>query len=398
MNKKISLGLCISLIIVSITATFAITMVASQKIYGGIMNNISQRFQSYQSVEEIGQIVSNYFYGTITDRNKLDAALTEGYVNGLGDNSRYLNAAEYSSYTETLEGGVKGVGIETAYDYRNDCFVITYVYEGSPAEKAGLKALDVITAIDNTTVTMKNHSTLQQSLYGSLLSSVDIEYERDGETKTAETMLGFSIPSVKTEAYGNVGYIRIGGFYKNTASELKAAAEKLIENGAESIIFDVRGVSSGSIDYVAQTIDVIVPAVSGNIALAKDKNGNTYKIYTAENSNITMPFAVLINSSTSGPAELFASDMKSICQAQVIGEKTAGEGTMLEIFELSNGGAVLLTVAVVEPYGGEAAIYNKVGVEPTVEVDLDSSDASNLELLTLEQDKQLSAAINMMAS
>lgn len=397
MNKKISLGLCISLIFVSITATFAITMVVSQKIYGGIMNDISQRFQSYQSVEEIGQIVSNYFYGSVSDLNKLNAALTEGYVNGLGDNSSYMSAAEYASYTETLEGGVTGVGIETAYDYRNDELVITYVYEGSPAQKAGLEALDVITAIDDKTVTMKNYQTLQQSLYGSLLSSVNIEYERDDETKTAETMLGFSIPSVRTNLHGNVGYIKISGFYKNTATELKTAAEKLIENGVQSIVFDVRDTSSGSIDYAAQTIDVIVPAVSGNIALAKDKNGETYKIYTAENSNITMPFAVLVNSSTSGPAELFAADMRDICQAQLIGEKTAGVGTMQEVFELSDGGAVLLTVALVEPYGGETAVYNKVGVEPTIAVELEK-DAAQLDLLTTEQDKQLSAALNMMAS
>lgn len=401
MNKKISLGLCISLIIISITATFAVTMVASKQIFSGIMNNISQRSQAYQSVDEISQIVSNYFYGSVSDQNKLNAALTEGYVNGLGDsNSVYLNASEYASYTAMLEGGVTGVGVETAYNYQTSQFVITYVYEGSPAEKAGLQALDVITAIDNTTVTMSNFAQLQNLLYGSLLSSVSIEYERDGVTKVAETMLGFSIPSVKSNQYGNVGYIKISGFYKNTASEFKAAAEKLIENGAESLIFDVRNVSSGTIDYAAQVIDVIVPAISDNIAVAKDKNGNVYKdkIYTAENSNITMPFAVLINGSTSGPAELFACDMRDISQAQIIGTKTAGVGTMQELFALEDGGAVLLTVALVEPRGGAAAVYDKVGVEPTVEVTLNSGSSYNLELLTTEQDNQLSSAINMMAS
>ncbi len=401
MNKKISLGLCISLIIISVTATFAVTMVASKQIFSGIMNNISQRSQAYQSVDEISQIVSNYFYGSDSDQSNLNAALTEGYVNGLGDyNSAYLNASEYASYTAMLEGGVTGVGVETAYNYQSGEFVITYVYENSPAEKAGLKALDVITAIDNTTVTMSNYAQLQNSLYGSLLSSVSIEYERDGETKVAETMLGFSIPSVRSNIYGNVGYIRITGFYKNTDSEFKAAAEKLIENGAESLVFDVRNTSSGTIDYAAQVIDVIVPAISDNIAVAKDKNGNVYKdkIYTAENSNITMPFAVLINSGTSGPAELFACDMRDISQAHIIGTKTAGVGTMQELFALEDGGAVLLTVALVEPKGGASAVYDKVGVEPTVEVTLTAGTASNLELLTLEQDNQLSTALNMMAS
>ena len=195
MNKKISVGLCISLVIIFVTLTFAVTMVASKQIFSGIMNNISQRSQAYQSVDEISQIVSNYYYGSVSDQNRLNAALTEGYVNGLGDpNSKYLNATEYASYTEMLNGGVTGVGIETAYNYQNAELIVTYVYEGSPAEKAGLQALDVITAIDNTTVTMSNFAQLQNMLYGSLLSSVSIEYERNGETKVAESMLGFAIP------------------------------------------------------------------------------------------------------------------------------------------------------------------------------------------------------------
>lgn len=400
MNKKISVGLCISLVIIFVTLTFAVTMVASKQIFSGIINNISQRSQAYQSVDEISQIVSNYFYGSVSDQNKLNAALTEGYVNGLGDpNSKYLNATEYASYTEMLNGGVTGAGIETAYNYQSAELVVTYVYEGSPAEKAGLQALDVITAIDNTTVTMSNFAQLQNMFYGSLLSSVSIEYERDGETKVAETMLGFAIPGVKSKAYGNVGYIKISGFYKNTAAEFKAAAEKLIENGADSLIFDVRDVSNGTIDYAAQVIDVIVPAISDNIAVAKGKDGNVYKdkIYTAENSSISMPFAVLVNGGTSGPAELFACDMRDISQAHVIGTQTAGNGTMQELFALEDGGAVLLTVAVVEPKGGAAAVYDKVGVTPTVEVTLNSG-SYNSDLLATEQDNQLSTALNMLAS
>ena len=397
MNKKISIGLCLSLIIVSITATFAVTMVVSKQIYNGIISNISQRSQTYESVDEISKIISNYFYGTVEDRSYLNSALVEGYVNGLGDpNSVYLDAEEYAEYTDTLEGGITGVGVETAYDYGSGSFVITHVYEGSPAAKAGLKAHDVVTAIDNTTVTRGNYSALSEKR----LSSVKVEYERDGETKVVEPLLGFSIPSVVGNLSGNVGYVRITGFYKNTAAEFKEAVAKLREQGAESIIFDVRNTSKGSIDYAAQVIDVIVPAISDNIAVAKDKNGNVYKnkVYTAENSSVTMPFAVLINSYTAGPAELFACDLRDISQAQIIGTASAGVGTMQELFALEDGGAVLLTVALVEPRGGEQAVYDKVGITPTVEVTLATGDDSNLLLLTGEQDNQLSTAMNMLAA
>ncbi len=401
MNKKISLGICISLIIMAITATFAITMVVSKQIYDSIISNISQRSQTYESVDEISKIVSNYFYGSVEDQSKLNAALAEGYVNGLGDgNSLYLNSSEYASYTAKLQGGIMGIGVETAFDYYAGDFVITHVYDDSPAEKAGLKERDIITAIDNAAVTMGNYSLLREKLYGDKLMSVKVEYERNGETKVVEPMLGFSIPSISGRLESNVGYIRISGFYKNTASEFKSMAQKLIEQGAESLIFDVRNTSDGSIDYAAEVVDVIVPAISGNIAVVKDKNGNVYKdkIYTAENSSITMPFVVLVNGYTSGPAELFACDLRDISQAQLVGAKTAGVGTMQELFALEDGGAVLLTVALVEPKGGENAVYNGKGIEPAVAVSLTSGDDLNLDLLTAEQDNQLQTALNMLAA
>ena len=116
----------------------------------------------------------------------------------------------------------------------------------------------------------------------------------------------------------------------------------------------MRNTSEGTIDYAAQVIDVIVPTVSGNIAVAKKNNGEIYnnKVYTSENSSVNKPIAVLVNSGTAGPAELFACDLRDISQAHIIGTRTAGIGTMQELFPLEDGGAVLLTVALVEPKNG----------------------------------------------
>ena len=401
MNKKVSLGICISLVIIAITATFAVTMVVSSRIYDGIISGLSQRSINYKSVEEIENIVSNYFYGNVDGKNSLSASLAEGYIEGLADgNSRYLNSEEYAAYTAKLEGGVTGIGVETAFDYRTGDFVITHVYENSPAEKAGLKALDIITAIADVPVNRINYSALRESLYGDRLSAVKVEYERNGETKVVEPMLGFRIPSVSGRLESNVGYIKIRGFYKDTASEFKEAAEKLIDQGAESFILDVRGTSEGSIEYAAQVIDVIVPNVQGNIAVLKDENGNIYKdkIYTAESSSIIVPYIVLINEQTSGPAELFACDLRDISQAQLVGTKTAGVGTTQELFALEDGGAVLLTVALVEPRNGADAVYHEKGIDPTTEVSLATGNEIDISLLTDEQDNQFMTALNMLAA
>ncbi len=401
MNKKISLGICVSLIIIAVTATFAITMVVSSRIYDGIISGISQRSVNYKYVEEIEKLVYNYFYGDVDGNKHLGISIADGYIRGLNDsNSQFLDSAEYAAYTSKLEGGATGIGVETAFDYRTGNFVITHVYDESPAAKAGLKKLDVITAIAEVPVDRMNYSVLRENLYGNKLSAVKIEYERDGETKVVEPMLGFRIPSVSGRLESNVGYIKIRGFYKDTASEFKEAAEKLVEQGAESMIIDVRGTYEGTIDYAAQVIDVIVPTVQGNIAVLKDENGNVYKdkVYTSESSSMIMPYVVLINEATSGPAELFACDLRDISQAQLVGTRTAGNGTTQELFPLEDGGAVLLTVALVEPKNGAEAVYHEVGIEPTTQVSLATGNEVDIGLLTEEQDNQFMTAYNMLAA
>ena len=400
MNKKISLGICVSLVIIAITATFALTMVVSSRIYDGIISGLSQRESNHKSIEEIEKIVLANFYKKDDTQNFLSKSLAEGYIRGLGDpNSHYLDSEEYAAYSSKLEGGVTGIGVETAFDYRTGNFVVTHVYENSPAEKAGLETLDVITAIADVPVDRMNFTVLQENLYGNRLNAVKVEYERDGKTKVVEPMLGFRIPSVSGRTEANVGYIKIRGFYKSTASEFKKTAEKLIEQGAESIILDVRDTSDGTVEYAAQVIDVIVPNIQGNIAVLRDNKDETKDtVFAAESSSILMPYAVLINGGTSGPAELFACDLRDICQAELIGTKTAGNGTFQNVFTLEDGGAVLLTVAIVEPKNGAEAIYHEVGVLPTKEVSLASGNEIDIELLTKEQDNQLLTALNMLAA
>jgi carboxyl-terminal processing protease len=111
-----------------------------------------------------------------------------------------------------------------------------------------------------------------------------------------------------------------------------------------------------------------------------------------------MPFIVLVNSYTSGPAELFACDLRDISQAQIIGTQTAGVGTMQELFPLDDGGAVLLTVALVEPKGGADAVYHLKGITPTKEVSLLSGDDLNIDLLEAKDDNQLQTALNMLSA
>lgn len=160
----------------------------------------------------------------------------------------------------------------------------------------------------------------------------------------------------------------------------------------------MRSTYDGTIEYTCRVIDYLVPtATEGNKALATlvDKNGNNVKTYSSDAKDITMPMAVLINSDTAGYGELFACDLKDFGKAFLIGEKTAGRADVQETFELSDGGAVVLTTSKMLPYISES--FDGKGLTPDTEIILADSLRENLSTLEKERDTQLQAAISMLA-
>ncbi|MBQ2774607.1 MAG: PDZ domain-containing protein [Clostridia bacterium] len=398
MNKKISLGLAIALIIVSVTATFAITMSVSQRIYNNLITDLPDRAQMYSAVEEIDEIIRSKYYGEI-DQNVLDSNLENGYVKGLGDQySYYMSAEEYSTYYDKLEGKSSGVGIETQLDTETGYILVTEVYPGSSAQAAGLKKGDMIIEIAEETVDAQNYDEMVQRLSGTRLTSVNVTYRRDDVDKTVSIVLGYSSQTVSYELIGTAGYIKISAFYKTTRSQLEKAVDSLTSQGAKSLIFDVRGTTEGTIEYTSRVIDYLVPvATEGNKAIATlvDKNGKTVKTYSSDADNVSMPMSVLINSQTSGCAELFACDLRDFGRAVLVGDTTAGNAGVQELFELSNGAAIVLTTSKVLPYISES--YDAVGLEPDTSVSLTAEQQQNLSTLSHEDDIQLQTAIAMLS-
>ncbi len=398
MNKKISLGLTIALIIVSVTATFAITMSVSQRMYNNLITDLPNRAQMYDAVEEIDNIVRSNYYGEI-DEAFLDSNLENGYINGLNDPySYYMNADAYKLYSSKLEGRSAGIGVEVETDPESGYLLVTEVYPNSPAQTGGLKKGDKIVAIDGETVTVDNATEMTGKLSGVKLTSVSLTYRRDDVDKSVNVVRGYTNQTVSYELIGTTGYIKISAFYKNTVDQLEKAVTQLKKDGAKSLIFDVRSTYDGTIEYTCSVIDYLVPtATDGNKAIATlvNKNGETVKTYSSEAKDITMPMAVLVDSDTAGYGELFACDLRDFGKAFLIGEKTAGRAAVQETFELSDGGAVVLTTSKMLPYISES--FDGEGLTPDNEVFLPGALKDNLSTLEREDDTQLQAALSMLA-
>ncbi len=399
MSRKISLGLALAVMFIAIAITVAVTMSISMRTYNNLIKDLPNRARMYSNVSEIDDIVRTNYYGFINE-GLLNSQVSEGYADGLGDKySYYLTAEEYEKYLNELKGEKVGIGIIAYYDAAETAIYAAQVSEGSPAAQAGISKGDKIVAIDEEAVTAYNYRDLLEKLTGDRLSSVSVRFVHEGNEQAAGVVKGYSAQSVYYSKNGTVGYIKITDFYSTTADQLKKAVKTLSQYGAASLIFDLRDTSGGTIEYACDALDVLVPIASdgnGALATAKNKEGTVIDTFTADTDSVQMRMMVLVNANTAGPAELFACDLRDFGKAQLVGIQTAGNGTMQQSFQLSDGGALILTVAQITPYVSES--YNGVGLVPDYEVKLSSEQASRLAMLDQGEDPQYQKALELLTN
>lgn len=398
MNKKISLGLALSLIFLSVALTVTITMTVAMGIYNNIITDVSDRSNLYSSVAEIDDIVRKNYFGELNE-NLLNSMMSKGYVEGVGDRySYFMTADEYADYKEEEKGNKGGIGVIAVYDSKNNNIYVSEVSKDSPAQLQGIAKGDVITAVDGVSVNAANSQSLIAKLSGEKLTNVQVAFTHDGESKTVSVARGYAAQSVYYSATDKVGYIKITSFYGTTEDQLKDAIKYMESKSVTSIIFDVRNTDTGRIKYATDCIDMLVPVGTegtGAIATAVDKNGNTIETFASDSNSVNFRMAVLVDANTSGAAELFACDLRDFGMAQLVGVKTAGNGTMQEIFELSDGSAAVLTVAKINPYKSES--FNGVGLTPDYEVVLSAEQNTRFYMLTLEEDAQYQKALEIVS-
>lgn len=389
MNKKISLGTVIGLIAIAIAITSAITMNAVKLSYNSILKNLPERSQRYALLEELQDIIDENYYGK-RSREELLSSLGEGYVNSLGDtDDKFMTGEEYKEYLREKSGNMSGIGAKT--ERVKNTLKITKVYSNSPAKKAGLKAGDIIVGFDGIKLNKSNFKELTGKLNGENLSSVNIIYKRDKTEKSVTLMKGYEIPSVEWDVYENVGYLKIADFFSKTADDLKVQTEKLVSSGMKAIIIDLRENESTNYDYMLSCLDIFVPMDSSDNHTFKvaDENGNIIKTLSTTPGEVNIPVAILASTKTKAAAEFFCSAMKDFSKAVVFSDgNTAGDVSLMEVFELSNGSAVLLTVGKVQPYKGES--YEDEGITPDYIYESDSKGTK------LSEDSQFVYAVSVL--
>ena len=366
MNKKISLGLAISLVAIASAVTFILTSFFSLQSYNKKVVDVNEKAKKYNSLQHLDSFVREHYNGDI-DEKDLNNGILKGYVSGLGDKfSEYLSQDEYLDEQTVNAGEQIGLGLTLTED-SSGYILIENVLEDSPAAESGLVSGDVITSVAGIDVKETGFDEAMEAMKGSEGSTVELTVRHNGvDTNYTFTRRSIEVVSVTGSLVdGYIGYIKIDGFKQNTPEQFVETLQRLTSNGAEALLFDVRDTSEGVIDSVQECLDPLLP--EGIIATAEYKDGHTETIVYSDESAIKLPMAVLVNKNTSNVAELFAAALKDVNGAQLIGIKTSGNGSLQEITDFENGGAVKLTVAEIKTASEKS--YNKVGLSPDVVVE-----------------------------
>lgn len=399
MSKKVSLGVAATVTLIAMAVTFSMTMTVSMNMFNNTVSSVKNKERMYNKLSEVDRYVRANEYFDIND-DTLNDTIASGYMLGISDRyARYYSAKAYSERVGLANGRLMGIGVAVVKDPSSGYARIIRVYDNTPATNVGLEVGGFITAIgDTSTRSMSDTAAMTSALLGEEGSTVNIKYltplreEQSFEIAHAN----YTTPSISTVRLmdNGVGYLRIDSFTSGTAVEFRNAVNSLTNQGATSLIFDLRDNSGENLNAALVATDYCVP--SGLIAQSQDKGGNVADLRMSDENEITLPMVCLVNGSTASGAELFANALRKMAGATIVGSTTAGKGVLLsDPQSLSDGSAVVITVGIL--LDNEGKNWNGTGLTPDVDASLTNDEQSCYYDFTVDNDPQIAKAINAIS-
>lgn len=399
MSKKVSLGVAATVTLIAMAVTFSMTMTVSMNMFNNTVSSVKNKERMYNKLSEVDRYVRANEYFDIND-DTLNDTIASGYMLGISDRyARYYSAKAYSERVGLANGRLMGIGVAVVKDPSSGYARIIRVYDNTPATNVGLEVGGFITAIgDTSTRSMSDTATMTSALLGEEGSTVNIKYLTPLREEQSFEIIhaNYTTPSISTVRLmdNGVGYLRIDSFTSGTAVEFRNAVNSLTNQGATSLIFDLRDNSGENLNAALVATDYCVP--SGLIAQSQDKGGNVADLRMSDENEITLPMVCLVNGSTASGAELFANALRKMAGATIVGSTTAGKGVLLsEPQSLSDGSAVVITVGIL--LDNEGKNWNGTGLTPDVDASLTNDEQSSYYDFTVDNDPQITKAINAIS-
>ncbi len=394
MNKKISLGVAISLVAIGCAITFVLTWAVSLNVYNSKIGTAEKYEGMYAKLREIDAAVRNNYIGKLNEE-EMESSVIQGYVEGLEDKyASYMTSSSYYEIQQTNDGVIHGAGFEVEND-GSGYLVITNVYKGSSAELNGVLKGDIITEIDGKSLLSMENGTAAERLSGEVGTRIALKLLREGEEVSVNLIRQqLEIESVTGEFLdNNVAYIRISTFNAKTAEQFKNTLNTMSAAGATSLIIDLRQNGGGLVSSLKPLLNPFIPAAT--VATAEYADGSRKALLeTDSDTKFSLPIAILVDGGTASAAELFAGALRDECGAVLVGTQTYGKALMQTTYEFSDGTA--LTISTAKVYLTKSGTWDGTGLKPDYLAELNVE--LSFENISPDIDSQLQKAVEVLTA
>ena len=348
-------------------------------------------------LEFLQQLVDkNFLEGS--DNASFEEGVYKGFIESLDDPySVYYTVDEYKSLMESSSGKYCGIGASVAQNAKTGIITVVKPFANSPADKAGVKPGDIISKVNGEEVTGVDLSQVVSKMKGEAGTTVKVTIIREGvnEPKTyVITRKEIEVPTIEYQMLsGKIGYVTITEFDEITVTQFDAAIDALEKKGMKALVVDVRNNPGGRLDSVVEILDRVLPKEL--VVYQVDKNNKKTEAFADDDTKVTVPMAVLINGNSASASEIFSGALQDYKVATIVGTQSFGKGIVQQIFPISDGTAVKLTISKYYTPNGRN-IHGK-GITPDVKIDLDEALQKEV-TIPIDKDNQLQKAISIVKS
>lgn len=330
-------------------------------------------------------------FGASLDDNALMEGALSGMVDAIGDeHTGYMDPETFARINESMSGEYEGIGATVKQNEETGGLELITIFEGSPAEQAGLIPGDQIVAVAGEDVTSLDQTEIIAMVRGPADSVVRLGILRATEPDIFEvevTRARISVPTVASEILdGNIGYIRLSQFEFDTSQAMRVALEDMDANHLNGLILDVRGNPGG---YLTTSIEVASAYIQEGAILIERTPEREFPHNALGNAIATdVPMVVLVDQGSASASELIAGALQDHHRATIVGMPTFGKGSVQTWRQLSNGGGLRITIS--RWYTPNGNSVSDVGIIPDIEVPYVVQEVSG------DEDNQLTAAIQVL--
>jgi len=385
--------------------------------------------EELRAFAEIFERIRSSYVESVDDKTLLENAI-HGMLGGLDPHSSYLGEEDFADLRTNTSGKFGGLGIEVGIE---DGFIkVVSPIDDTPAQKAGIKAGDLIIKLDNTPVKGIGLNEAVERMRGKPGSDIQITILRDGENQPLEFVLQraeIKINSVKQRLFADqYGYVRITQFQENTGADVIKAIQTLMDDAPQElsgIVLDLRNNPGGVLDAAVAVSDIFIE--QGLLVYTQGRISNADVRYEATVDTLVpdLPVVVLVNGGSASASEIVAGALQDHKRAVILGSQSFGKGSVQTVLPLNGEHALKLTTARyytpngrsiqaqgitpdIEVHPGKFTAFNEAGYYKEADLkghlsnEKDSSDdkakqgAEDTEQDILEKDYQLNQALTLL--